>query len=145
MFPDSFIESTNTENTTEEVGVDFVFDYKTGQHTMKNGLLAECTAIQSIQQFIQNVLRTKVKAYKVYIEGETDTFGISVYNYLYQRTLPMGYVNSELKREVTQQLLNHPLINSVSNWQGERERRGLHISFTVTLTDSADIEISEVV
>lgn len=145
MFPNSFIENTNTENETEEVGIDFIFDYGTGQHTMQNGLLAECNTLQGIQQYIQNVLRTQANVFEVYTTDETEVFGISVYEYLHTRTLPDGYLNSELKREVTQQLLVHPLISSVSDWKGEREKQGLHIYFTVTLTDSSIIEVSEVV
>lgn len=139
MFPADFIETTE-ETTTEEVGNDFLFDYETGQHIMANALLKECTELESVKQYIQNVLRTKANAYKVYTKEETEVFGISVYDYLGQRSLPMGYINSELKREVTEQLLNHPLIESISNWTGEREKRNLVISFTVTLTDGNIIE-----
>lgn len=145
MFPDDFIENTTTENETEEVGIDFIFDYSTGQHIMKNAVLTECTTLQSVQQYIQNVLRTKINSYKVYTEGETETFGISIYEYLGQRKLPMGYLNSELKREVSENLLKHPLIVAVSKWVGKREKQGLNISFTVTLTDGSIITENETV
>lgn len=145
MFPNDFIESDNVENTTENIGCDFLFDYETGQHIIKNAALVECTTIQSIRQYIQNVLRTQANLYGVYIKNETEMFGISVYKYIGQRTLPMGYLNSELKREVTENLLKHPLIASVSNWIGTRERRGLNISFTVTLTDGSIITENETV
>lgn len=143
MFPDNFIEKSNTENTTENVGCDFLFDYDTGQHIMNNAVLVECTAIQGVQQFIQNVLRTQANIYGVYVKGETETFGISIYDYLGQRSLPLGYLNSELKREVMEQLLKHPLIASVIDWKGTREKRGLHISFTVTLADGTEIKESD--
>lgn len=143
MFPNNIIEKSNTENTSENIGCDFLFDYDTGQHITKNAVLAECTVIQGVQQFIQNVRRTKINSYKVYTEGETETFGISIYDYLGQRTLPLGYLNSELKREVTEQLLKHPIIVSVTDWKGTREKRGLHISFNVTLTDGTEIKESD--
>jgi hypothetical protein len=137
MFPNDFIESVTTAEETSEVGCDFLFDYETGQHIMKNAMLTECTVLQGIQQYIQNVLRTKINTYGVYTKGETDAFGVSIYNYLGTRTLPMAYLNSELKREVTMQLKEHPLIASVSEWTGERERQGLSIAFKVTLTDGS--------
>lgn len=143
MFPTEFIENINKVNETEEVGTDFLFNYETGQHIMNNAVLVECTSIQGVQQFIQNVLRTKINSYKVYTEGETEAFGISIYDYIGQRTLPLGYLNSELKREVTEQLLKHPLIESVTDWKGTREKRGLHISFTVTLIDGTEIKESD--
>lgn len=55
----------------------------------------------------------------------------------------MGYLNSELKREVTQQLLRHPKISSVTGWRGKRERQGLAISFTVILVDGTILEGSD--
>lgn len=143
MFPNVFIEETSVNDETENVGCDFLFDYDTGQHIMKSAVLVECTTIQGVQQFIQNVLRTKINSHKVYTEGETETFGISIYDYLGQRTLPLGYLNSELKREVTEQLLKYPLIESVTDWKGTREKRGLHISFTVTLIDGTEIKESD--
>lgn len=145
MFPNIFIEETATENSKASVGCDFVFDYEKGQHLLQNSSLVECSEIQSVKQYIQNVLRTQANAYKVYTEDETETFGISIYDYLGTRRLPMGYLNSELKREVTEQLLRHPLISSVSNWIGTRERQGLHISFTVTLTDGTILEEGDLI
>lgn len=145
MFPNEILEDINTEVKTEEVGIDFSFDYKTGQHIMQNGLLVECDILQGVQQYIQNVLRTKANAFNVYTVDETDVFGISVYNYLNQRTLPMGYVNSELKREVMEQLLKHPIISDVREWKGVRERKGLHIYFNVVLTDGRVLSEDEVV
>ena len=142
MFPEDLVENDNIEDT-EEVGTDFLFDYETGQHILKNGTLEECSEVESIKQFIQNVLRTQANIYDIYITGETDTFGISIYKYLGTRTLPMGYLNSELNREVTQQLLRHPKISSVTGWRGKRERQGLAISFTVILVDGTILEGSD--
>lgn len=143
MFPNVFLEETSVNDETENVGCDLLFDYDTGQHIMKNAVLVECTTIQGVQQFIQNVLRTQANMYSVYVKGETETFGISIYDYLGQRSLPLGYLNSELKREVTEQLLKHPLIVNVNDWKGTRKKRGLHISFTVTLIDGTEIKESD--
>ena len=143
MFPNIFIEETSVNDETKNVGCDFLFNYETGQHIMKNAVLVECNTIQGVQQFIQNVLRTKINSYKVYTEDETEAFGISIYDYLGQRSLPLGYLNSELKREVTELLLKHPLINEVKDWCGKRNRRGLEICFTTVLTDGTLIETSE--
>lgn len=145
MFPSNFIENNNNQNTTENIGYDFVFDYETGQHLLQNSSLVECSEIQSVKQYIQNVLRTQANVYKVYTEDETDTFGISIYDYLGTRRLPMGYLNSELKREVTEQLLRHPLISNITDWTGKRERNGLHIYFTVTLTDGTILEEGDLI
>lgn len=133
MFPADFVENSNITDETSETGIDFVFDYETGQHIIANGSLEECTTLEGVKQYIQNVLRTQANAYDVYVQGENDVFGVSVYEYMGSKKLPMGYINSELKREVTANLVKYPLISSVSSWSGKRERRGMNISFNVTL------------
>lgn len=142
MFPNSFLEKDIVEEQTEEVGVDFIFDYNTGQHLIKNGIPEKESVFLGVKQYIENVLRTPANVYKVYTKEENEVFGISVYNYIGQRTLPAGYLNSELKREVTENLLRHPLITEVKDWEGKREKRGLAISFTVVLSDDSIISIS---
>lgn len=144
MFPDIFIEPTITseEERKEDSGADFLFDYETGQHIIKGSVLVKCEDLRKVRQYIENILRTPANLYKDYIKGETEAFGLSIYNYLGQRTLPMGYINSELKREVTEHLLKHPLISEVKDWKGEREKRGLNISFTVVLSDGSVLEMS---
>ena len=143
MFPNIFVESDVAKSENEDAGIDFSFDYTTGQHIMKGFVLNECTQLETVRQYIQNVLRTQANIYGVYVKGETEIFGITVYEYIGIKKLPLGYVNSELKREVTELLLKHPLIKDVSKWNGVREKRGLNISFTVTLTDNSLITISE--
>ena len=143
MFPSAFIEqTTDTENAkTEDTGVDFAFDYETGQHVMKGSVLTMCDDLKKVKQYIENVLRTPANLYKDYIKGEKESFGLSIYKYIGQRTLPMGYINSELKREVAEHLLKHPMIREVKDWKGKREKRGLNIEFTVVLTDNSIIEM----
>lgn len=145
MFPEGFVENTVSENTAVETGVDFLFDYNTGQHVMKTGEVAEQSVFTGIKQFVENVLRTPAGAYKVYTKEENEVFGISVYNYIGKKTLPMGYLNSELKREVTENLLRHPMITDVTDWNGTRERRGLSVSFSVILSDSSIINFSKII
>jgi len=144
MFPNAFTEqiTETTENEVTDTGVDFLFDYETGQHIMKGSVLRECGDLRTVRQFIRNVLSTPSNAYKDYTKGETERFGLSIYKYIGQRSLPMGYINSELKREVTEHLLKHPLISEVKDWKGKREKRDLSISFTVVLKDGSVVENS---
>ena len=90
------IENDNIEDT-EEVGTDFLFDYETGQHILKNGTLEECSKLKVLNSLFRMYLGTQVNIYDIYITGETDTFGISIYKYLGTRTLPMGILTASLK------------------------------------------------
>ncbi len=145
MFPNGFTEPSSVLEEKEDNGIDFLFDYGTGQHIMHGSVLRECTELEKVRQYIQNVLRTQANLYSVYIDGETDIFGLSVYNYIGQRNIHMGYVNSELKREVTELLLKYPLIADVTDWAAKREKQGLNITFTAILTNEDLITTTETI
>ena len=145
MFPNGFTEPSSVLEEKEDNGIDFLFDYGTGQHIMHGSVLRECTELEKVRQYIQNVLRTQANLYSVYIDGETDIFGLSVYNYIGQRNIHMGYVNSELKREVTELLLKHPLIADVTDWAAKREKQGLNITFTAVLANGDLITTTETI
>lgn len=143
MFPKGFVDASAAVGET--VGEDFLFDYGTGQHLMMGGSPEKRSVFIGVKQYIENVLRTPADTVKVYTKGETESFGISVYKYLGQRNLPVGYLGSELKREITENLLRHPLISDVTNWKSEREPRGLRIEFSAVLSDESIINFSELV
>ncbi len=82
MFPESILENTNTTSETKETGVDFLFDYSTGQHLIKNGVPEKQSVFIGVKQYVENVLRTPANAYKVYTKDEKEIFGISVYDYI---------------------------------------------------------------
>lgn len=145
MFPEAFMEKATPEVIPEKVGTDFIFDYGTRRHLILNGVPEKESVFIGVKQFVEQVLRTPANLYKVYTDGETEVFGLTVYNYIGERSLPAGYLNSELKREVTENLLRHPLITDVRDWKGERVRHGLKISFSVVLTDDSIINFSEII
>jgi len=148
MFPSTFTESTAAETVSNGDsqsggGIDFLFDYAAGEHIVSGFVLTECTRVESVRQYVHNLLLTRAGEYKVYTKGEDDVFGLTVYDKIGQRALPDGYLNSELKREVSEILLKHSDIADVRDWVGKREKRGLDISFTVVLSDELEIEINE--
>lgn len=145
MFPNIFIEEATQSDVTENTGVDFTFDYETGQHVLEGGNACLCDDLESIRQYIQNVLRTEAKVHKVYTKEESDVFGISLFEYIGNKVLPLGYINSELKREVTELLLKHPQIEEVKDWESQKIKKGLEVSFTVILTDGSLIETTQTI
>lgn len=144
MFPTNFLENTTAAAEETVPGTDFLFDYSTGQHIMDKGAPAEQSVFLGVKQYIENVLRTPANTIGVYTKAETETFGISIYEHIGERKLPDGYLNSELKREVTENLLRHPLITEVRDWKAERTRRRLDVSFAVVLTDSSIINYAQI-
>nr|DAD95054.1 MAG TPA: Protein of unknown function (DUF2634) [Siphoviridae sp. ctVqj4] len=140
MFPeiktdiDQLNQLYNDESSNiKPIGKTFVFNYKTGQHLLIDGRMVECTLNEAISQWIEKVLRTALGKYGIYIVDEDEDFGISIYNYIGERTLHMGYVASELKREITEQLLKHRYIERIEDYTAQRNRRTLEITFNVVL------------
>lgn len=147
MFPEiqanlSQLESVLSETNSDikPLGKTFLFDYKTGQHILKDGKMIECTSDEAVAQWIEKVLRTAVGKYGVYVVDEITDFGIAIYNYIGEKRLHTGYIASELKREITDQLLNHRYIESVENFEAERNGRTLEITFSVRLITGTTIE-----
>ncbi len=121
------------QNSIKPLGKSCFFDYKTGQHKIIDGKAVMCSLVETMEQWIEKVLRTELNKYGIYTIDETENFGISIYRYIGEKNIPMGYIVSELKREITEQMLNHRYIKEVTDYQAMREKRGLHILFTTIL------------
>ncbi len=124
------------QNSIKPLGKSCFFDYKTGQHKIIDGKAVMCSLVETVEtmeQWIEKVLRTELNKYGIYTIDETENFGISIYRYIGEKNIPMGYIISELKREITEQMLQHRYIKEVTDYQAIREKGGLHILFTTIL------------
>ncbi len=140
-------EKLKENEEIKSLGKSYLFDYEKGEHIIVDGRLVECSSDETVIQWIEKVLRTELGKYKVYTTDETIDFGISIYQYIGLKKLPAGYLFSELKREITEQLLQHRFIKSVEDYTNVREKRGVHINFTCVLVNGnklqKDVIISE--
>lgn len=147
MFPKTDIE--NIENMQEKESVSlgkcFKFDFEKGKHIIIDGKFIECDFKENIQHFIQVVLRTKLNKFKVYTEDEQEDFGLSVYNHIGDKSYHKGFIFSEAKREITEQLISHNFILDVNNFDFTFENTVLKISFNCYLKNDEVLEINEVV
>ena len=131
------------QNSIKPLGKSCFFDYKTGQHKIIDGKAVMCSLVETVEtmeQWIEKVLRTELNKYGIYTIDETENFGISIYRYIGEKNIPMGYIISELKREITEQMLQHRYIKEVTDYQAIREKRGLHILFTTVLITGEQIK-----
>lgn len=135
-----------TEDTkTLKLGKCFKFDFEKGQHIIVDGKFVECDFQENIQHFIQVVLRTKINTFKVYIEDKNEDFGLSIYNYIGNKVYHKGFILSETKREITEQLLNHPFIKDVDNFNFDFESTSLTITFNCYLQNDEVLNIKEAI
>lgn len=128
------------QEETKPIGKASYFDYQEGQHWLVDGKDVKCGNVETVVQWIEKVLRTERGKYPIYTEDEDEDFGISVYQYIGEKIAHPGFIASELKREITEQLLKHRHISGVEDFRAGREGRTLWVQFTAVLTTGDRIE-----
>lgn len=147
MFPKTDIEQTENKKYKYDnitLGKCFKFDFEKGQHIIIDGKFIECDFKENIQHFIQVVLRTSANKFKVYIQDEINQFGLSIYNHIGNKSLKRGFIFSEAKREITEQLLNHNFIKDINGFDFNFENNLLIITFNCYLQNDEVLKINEV-
>ena len=148
MFPetevniDNLVQQTNQASTNTRLGRCFLFDFSEGEYVTKDGKLIEATEEQAIKQWVELLVRTVLNKYKVY---ENTGFGTTFDRIIGQKTLPQGFINSEVKRELEEKVIMHKRISGISDFSTIRTRYGLEIRFTVNKVDESMQEVSMVV
>lgn len=148
MFPldinlETIIENKEREQmVSSRMGRSFLFDFKTGQHQIVDGAVVECDELTAIKQWLELMVQTTLDKYQVY----KDTgFGTSAETFIGRRTLPKGFVASELEREIKESCLLCPAIERAAEFQITRTTRGMQIAFTVYLVNGAVLGVNQVV
>ena len=131
MLFDTTMEKTVEETAARdeaEMGVAFAFDWQAGCYLMEAGSPVEVTGNRAVQEWMQQVLRTKRERYAIY---PTD-FGAPVQDLIGQK-YPKGFLLSELRRQLSESAAYCPAIQGVSRLENDRDT----ISGTVTLETPA--------
>lgn len=134
----NLILQEQTEEAAPSIGKVYKFDFENGRYLFQDGKLIETTKTEAIQQFVKWTLKTLIRKYKIYDED----YGMD-YSFIGYKNIPIGFVNSELKRQIEEQLEAYPLINKVINYSGIREGSKLIISFTLITTENESIVFNE--
>lgn len=131
MFPNQDNSNASTSNEIGE-GVILSFDFDTGEFNMKDGKPIELTGIEALKMWIKKVLKTEKHKFKIYTSTDSDyAYGITIRDYINNTNVPYSFRIAEIQREITEVLMMNSNINSVSNFNFERNKRTLVISFTV--------------
>ncbi|MHC1683412.1 MAG: DUF2634 domain-containing protein [Clostridiaceae bacterium] len=142
MFPTTEVNTSTTEATTK--GKSFLFDFEKGDFVIKDGKLVEVSGDDAIKVWIEKVIRTEKFKFKIYQRDDEFEYGVTLQELMVGYEYPLEYVEAEIKREVTEALLNHSSIENLSDWSIEKNNPVLNIGFRVVLTDGSTLE-SEVI
>ena len=138
MFPEtkeiSFASSSGSYGTKS-----FLFDFDTGDFVVRDGKLIECDGIEAVKVWIEKILRTEKGRFKIYDNTE---YGARLEDLIVGNSYSVAFIESELKREIEDALLQNPQIRSVSNIQITRGINSLTVELEVTLGDTGGNSIT---
>lgn len=113
-----------------QMGRSFLYDFDSGDFVLKDGRLVEADPEAALCIWIEKLLRTEKRKYEIY----SSSYGASLEDLIIGQNLPIEFIKSEIKREITEALMKHPLVKSISGWRLERSGSQLMVSFKVNNT-----------
>ena len=138
MFPDtkdiSFSSVSDTLGTRA-----YLFDFDTGDFVVRDGKLVECDGLEAVKVWIEKILRTEKGRFKIYDDTE---YGAKLEDLIIGNSYSVAFIESELKREIEDALLQNPQIRSVTNIQITRDINTLTVELEVKLDDEGGNSIT---
>lgn len=137
MFPEDIQNYVQNENLIyqpqghEFNGTSYLYDYKTGDFVLRDGKLVDLTGKAAIAGWLEKIIRTEKFRFKVY---ENVDYCVTIER-LIGGIYPKGFVEAEIKREITEASLYNSYIIDLVEWSFERDKDYLIIRFTVIVAD----------
>ena len=133
MFPITQDLTDVTAANTAVTGKSFLFDFEKGDFVVQNGKLVKCDGMEAIKVWIEKILRTEKNRFEIYEDTE---YGCQIEDLLIGNNYPVAFIESELKREIEDALLQHPKITAISNFTLERGTNSITVSLEVKTNDA---------
>ncbi|MBB6214953.1 hypothetical protein HNQ80_001038 [Anaerosolibacter carboniphilus] len=133
IFPKFNIDTSNTlpsDSNVKELGRVFLFDFNEKKYVLNDGKMVEATYEQKIMMWVEQLIRTELEKFEIY--KDTD-FGLEIIKFIGRRDIPVGVINSEVKRQISEKIIMHPHIERIENFTTERNSNQIIISFDVLL------------
>ena len=99
---------------------------------VRDGKLIECDGLDAIKVWIEKILRTEKGRFKIYDETE---YGARLEDLIVGNNYSLAFIESELKREIEEALLQNPQIGAVTNMKITREINSLTVELEVITSD----------
>jgi len=134
MFPQTEI-SIPAENTAETSNgtKTYLFDFDKGEFVVRDGKLVVCDGIEAIKIWIEKILRTEKWRYPIYDGTE---YGCHLEDLIIGNNYTVEFIESELKREIEEALLQNPQINDVSGFELTRDANSITVTLEVHIGDT---------
>ena len=138
MFPEiEFITEQEALAIAEErkLGKTFLIDFDKQKMLKLDGKLIKTDDERSIRMWIEKKILTEKNKYKIY-----NKYGMEYREMLLGKRFPTLFLYAELEREVKEEMLKHPRIYQIENFEAIMERSRLKITFKVILDNFKTFE-----
>lgn len=123
----------------EDIGRSIKFDYDKREFVFLNGVAEEVKQVEAVKQWLELMCRTLPDKYAVY--GGSG-FGIETDEIIGYKTLPKGFLYSEIQRQIKENAKIPRCIKSIINFSAENVDGELNIYFTAVLYTGEEVNIS---
>lgn len=128
MFPKTQDLTLAAIESTGAFSKSFLFDFTAGEFVVRDGKLVECDGMEAIKTWIEKNLRTEKGRFAIY--SGTD-YGCHLEDLIVGSNFSAAFIESELKREVSDSLMQNPQIKSISNFEVIRGTNSITVSMEV--------------
>ena len=112
------------------IGRSIKFDYEKNKFVFENGQAQEIRQIEAVKQWLELMCRT------------LPDFGVQTDLIRSYKVLPVGFIYSEIKRQIEENSGITRCIKSIINFKAENNNGILNIYFTAVLTDGNEVDIN---
>lgn len=143
MFPEidyDFEAEEEIEEAAEstELGKVPLYDFENNCYALKDGKMVMCDQSEAVRQWVAFLIKTKMDKYKVYDGTE---FGTYIEDYIGYKSNDIGFVMSEIEREITEKAELNRAIDYVDGFDFKKEDGLLKIYLTVYLKTGEEVEV----
>jgi len=132
---DALITDSTTATTSIDSKIDYKFDFDLGDFVVMDGSLYQIQDVEEIKMFIRKSIKTEKYKFKIYEhEEDTDEYGVTL-GELMGQVLPKIIFESNIKDTITNALLKHNRILSLTDWNIEQAKSKFIVNFTVNMID----------
>lgn len=131
-------EAAITMIPVEKIGRSIQFDYQKKKFLFTNGKANEVTQEDAVKQWLELMCRTLPDRYAVYMDTG---FGVETDQIIGYKTLPKGFIYSEMQRQIKENAVLSKCITSIINFSANAEGKKLNIYFTAVLYHGGEVDV----
>lgn len=140
------IEAIIDNERTSDLGIgkSFLFDFGKSDFVIKDGKLIVIKDTDALKVWIEKILKTERFKFEIYNVTEDQVqnteYGVTLIDLLIGHDYPISFVESEIKREITEALQRHPLIQRLEDWEIKKDNPLISVGFKVILINGNILE-----